>query len=109
MFIIFTFIISVFSIQCTDLETQRIYSIEDAFECIESIPIDKTTTTSIQNGLSKLLEGYVFKDILQSPPQPKFDMNYFQIVNIDEQLKKLQVEKTKLYEYICNFFLDRGT
>ena len=102
MFIIFTFIISVFSIQCTDLETQRIYSIEDAFECIESIPIDKTTTTSIQNGLSKLLDGYVFKDILQSPPQPKFDMNYFQIVNIDEQLKKLQVEKTKLYEYICD-------
>ena len=45
---------------------------------------------------------YVYNEVAKNPPQPEFDKNYYQRINIQEQLRKINTKNTNVY----NFYRD---
>ncbi|BFU21981.1 hypothetical protein EHI8A_137670 [Entamoeba histolytica HM-1:IMSS-B] len=88
------------ALQCNELLPNKMYSVSDAFECIESVKINNTFTQYVQKTLQVLFETYVYKDILKSPPQPSFNTEFYTTVDIDERLKNLSLEETSLYKFM---------
>ncbi|EAL42817.2 hypothetical protein CL6EHI_076380 [Entamoeba histolytica] len=95
------FIIFSLSKQCSEFELYEyiIDTVDSAFECIESIQTTEGANNAIINDLKYYLESYVFKDILKNPPQPSFSNNYYEKVDIDSKLDKINTKTTSLYEF----------
>ncbi|EAL49880.2 hypothetical protein CL6EHI_179700 [Entamoeba histolytica] len=87
--------------QCneTRFSWNHIETVDSAFECIESIQTTEDENTDIINELKYYLNAYVFKDILKNPPQPSFSNNYYEKVDIDSELDKINTKTTSLYEF----------
>ncbi|EDR29617.1 hypothetical protein EDI_322170 [Entamoeba dispar SAW760] len=85
--------------QCSEYTTNEIDTVDSAFECIESIETTEKENNDIITGLKHYLEAYVFKDILKNPPQPSFSNNYYEKVDIDEQLNKINTKTTSMYDF----------
>ncbi|KAL7718964.1 VWFA domain-containing protein [Entamoeba marina] len=84
---------------CPSLTTLSVYNVEDAFECIDSVETTEEFNTNLVNSLKVLLETYVYKDIMKSPPQPNGYSSYYEIVNIDERLNDINVTETSMYTF----------
>ncbi|EDS88903.1 hypothetical protein CL6EHI_145160 [Entamoeba histolytica] len=99
--IILLFITASLSKQCSEFEQYKyiIDTVDSAFECIESIQTTEGANNAIINDLKYYLESYVFKDILKNPPQPSFSNNYYEKVDIDSKLDKINTKTTSLYEF----------
>ncbi|EDR23362.1 hypothetical protein EDI_268270 [Entamoeba dispar SAW760] len=86
--------------QCNEYnQGYEIDTVDSAFECIESIETTEEENNDIITGLKYYLEAYVFKDILKNPPQPSFSNNYYEKVDIDEQLNKINTKTTSMYDF----------
>ncbi|GAT99008.1 hypothetical protein CL6EHI_031950 [Entamoeba histolytica] len=60
------------------------------------------------DGLKYYLESYVFKDILKNPPQPAFSDDYYNKIDIDAELNKINTQTTNMYDFysqIKNFIV----
>ncbi|EDR23926.1 hypothetical protein EDI_176330 [Entamoeba dispar SAW760] len=91
--------------QCSEYnQGYEIDTVDSAFECIESIETTEKENEDIINGLKEYLEVYVLKDILKNPPQPSFSNNYYEKVDIDEQLNKVNTKTTKILH--LQFYVD---
>ncbi|KAL7718008.1 Uncharacterized protein QTN25_004703 [Entamoeba marina] len=88
------------AITCEELVGLQSYTVDDAFDCINSVTVDEQWTSQTQEGLLSLFETYVFKDILINPPQPEGYPNFFTSVNIDERLKALPLDETSVYTFM---------
>ena len=99
--IILLFITVSLSKQCSEFEQYKyiIDTVDSTFECIESIQTTEGANNAIINDLKYYLESYVFKDILKNPPQPSFSNNYYEKVDIDSKLDKINTKTTSLYEF----------
>ncbi|GAB1223907.1 hypothetical protein ENUP19_0165G0002 [Entamoeba nuttalli] len=92
------FIIFSLSKQCSEFE-QYLYiidTVDSAFECIESIQTTENENTIIINDLKYYLESYVLKDISKNQPQPSFSNNYYEKVDIDSKLDKINTKTTSM-------------
>ncbi|KAL7720400.1 VIT domain-containing protein [Entamoeba marina] len=96
LFIILT---TTLATQCSLLESDNCYSIEDAFECIDSVVTTEEYNSNLVDSLKVLLDTYVYKDIIKSPPQPNGYSSYFEIVDIDERLNNINVSETSMYTF----------
>ncbi|ELP93155.1 hypothetical protein EIN_054400 [Entamoeba invadens IP1] len=97
---VFLFFVCAFSITCDKL-TNAPYTVEEAFECINSVTITADTATKIKTSLKPLLQSYVFKDILLNPPQPSFDNTFFPQMDMDKMLDNLPTDDGQIfYQYI---------
>ncbi|EDR28957.1 hypothetical protein EDI_040180, partial [Entamoeba dispar SAW760] len=85
--------------QCSEYTTNEIDTVDSAFECIESIETTEKENNDIITGLKYYLEAYVFKDILKNPPQPSFSNNYYEKVDIDSELNKINTKTTSMYDF----------
>ncbi|EDR22410.1 hypothetical protein EDI_039100 [Entamoeba dispar SAW760] len=85
--------------QCSEYTTNEIDTVDSAFECIESIETTEKENNDIITGLKYYLEAYVFKDILKNPPQPSFSNNYYEKVDIDAELNKINTKTTSMYDF----------
>ncbi|GAB1221996.1 hypothetical protein ENUP19_0088G0025 [Entamoeba nuttalli] len=90
--------------QCGDYQPamfgwNQIDTVDSVFECIESIKTTEKENTDIIDGLKYYLNAYVFKDILKNPPQPSFSNNYYEKVDIDSELDKINTKTKSLYEF----------
>ncbi|GAB1224884.1 hypothetical protein ENUP19_0224G0016 [Entamoeba nuttalli] len=56
----------------------------------------KKENTIIINDLKYYLESYVLKDILKNPPQPSFSDSYYEKVDIDSKLDKINTKTTSM-------------
>ncbi|BFU21865.1 hypothetical protein EHI8A_050920 [Entamoeba histolytica HM-1:IMSS-B] len=100
MLVITTLIAIAFATQCKEL-TPGVYSVIDAFECINSVSLSLEKATNIQHSLQSLFQTYVFKDILKNPPQPSFDNKFFPTLDIDAQLASLPLlEDQAVYPFM---------
>ncbi|KAL7714043.1 VWFA domain-containing protein [Entamoeba marina] len=93
------FINSALATTCSSLVSGTSYSIEDAFECIDSLKTTEEYNTNLVNSLKTLLDTYVYKDILKSPPQPTNYPSYFETIDIDESLDNVNVTETSMYSF----------
>ncbi|GAB1221260.1 hypothetical protein ENUP19_0076G0018 [Entamoeba nuttalli] len=98
--VLLLFITLSLSKQCNEYtELIELDTVDNAFECIESIKTTEKENTEIIDGLKYYLNAYVFKDILKNPPQPSFSNNYYEKVDIDSELDKINTKTTSLYEF----------
>ncbi|EDR25341.1 hypothetical protein EDI_133080 [Entamoeba dispar SAW760] len=93
------FINSSLATPCNELEINKVYTVEQAFECIESVKVNRTVTEAIKKDITAIFETYVYKDILLSPPAIKGKVDYYQKVDIDKLLKELDTTETSMYSF----------
>ena len=67
------------------------------FNYINEIKISEERATKIVNNLTKILERYVFLDILKNPPEPKED--YYNKVDLINELKKINLKNKYFYQF----------
>ncbi|EMD46844.1 Hypothetical protein EHI5A_164950 [Entamoeba histolytica KU27] len=99
IYFIFLFITVSFSKQCYEYTGSQIDTVDGAFECIESLDTLPEQNKEIINGLKVRLEAYVFKDILKNPPQPSFSNNYYEKVDVDAELDKINTDTISFYDF----------
>ena len=75
------------------------YTIEEFFYIVKSIEISESDSIKIINDLTKILERYVFLDIIKNPPQPPNKENYYNQVNLIEEIKLVKTGKRSFYEF----------
>ena len=76
----------------------QLYEINEYFNLIEKINISKEDSEKLILSLTKILDRYVFLDILKNPPQPK--ENYHNRVDLIKELKNVNFkERPLLYFY----------
>ena len=75
------------------------YSIEEFFYYVNKIEISEENSNKLIDDLIKIFERYVFLDIIKNPPQPKNKENYYNKVNIIEELNLLKKGKRPFFEF----------
>ena len=74
------------------------YSIEDTFEYVDSQGLSVEEYQEIIDNLINLFKNaYAFYDIAKNPPQPY--ENYHTIVDIEKELKKIDLDDISKYEF----------
>ena len=69
------------------------------FGCMNSIDFGSSYYKEAIDDIIKLVEPYVYLDILKNPPQPEGFSNYFKPVDLIAELKKVKTEGTNFYEF----------
>lgn len=69
------------------------------FGCMNSIDFGSSYYKEAIDDIIKLVEPYVYLDILKNPPQPNGFSNYFKPVDLIAELKKVKTEGTNFYEF----------
>ena len=67
--------------------------------CMNSIDFGSNYYKEVIEDMVKLVEPYVFLDILKNPPQPKGFNNYFKPVDLIGELRKVKTDGTNFYEF----------
>ena len=67
--------------------------------CMKSIDFGNTYYKEAVDDIIKLVEPYVYLDILKNPPQPKGFNDYFKPVDLIAELRKVKTEGTNFYEF----------
>ena len=67
--------------------------------CMNSIDFGSTYYKEALDDIIKLVEPYVYLDILKNPPQPKGFNDYFKPVDLISELRKVKTEGTNFYEF----------
>ena len=80
-----------------ELKENVIYEVSEFFDKIKKAEITEEDSKSLVDNLKKILERYVFLDILKNPPQPS--ENYFNTVDLIDELNNINTEKRSLYEF----------
>lgn len=83
-----------------ELEENKIYEVSEFFAKMKKAEITEEDAKSLVDSLKNILERYVFLDILKNPPQPSD--NYYNIVDLIDELDKVSTEKRSLYEFYRN-------
>ena len=95
-------ILHCYSITCDKLSGKDLYTVQEAFECINSVQVNSTAAASIKKDITAIFETYVYKDILKNPPAINGKKDYYETVNIDEELTKLSTQDQSLYKFYQN-------
>ena len=69
------------------------------FGCMNSIDFGSSYYKEAIDDIIKLVEPYVYLDILKNPPQPEGFSNYFKPVDLIAELKKVKTEGTNFYDF----------
>ena len=67
--------------------------------CMNSIDFGSNYYKEAIDDIIKLVEPYVYLDILKNPPQPKGFNNYFKPIDLIAELRKVKTENTNFYEF----------
>lgn len=67
--------------------------------CLNSVDFGSNYYKEALDDIIKLVEPYVFLDILKNPPQPNGFSNYFKPVDLIAELRKVKTEDTNFYEF----------
>lgn len=72
---------------CTEA---ALFSINNAFECINSVTIDENYKKDVIKTMRAYIEPYVFSDILKSPPTVSGHADYYPTVNLENELTTIE-------------------
>ena len=65
---------------------------------LRKINISENDSKILINNLLKIINRYIYLDIIKNPPQPK--ENYFNIVDLEEELNNINTEERPLYDFV---------
>ena len=78
----------------------EIYKPEQVINYINLINLTQSDYNYIINSLSKIFnDTYVYNNIGKNPPQPDFDKNYYNKVDIQKELSRINTENQSLYTF----------
>ena len=82
---------------------ENVYSPSDVIDYINS-KIEEENKEDYYKSFVKYLSGtfsdvYTFYDIAKNPPQPSFDSNYYEAVDIQKELNEIDLEDITPYEF----------
>ena len=80
-----------------ELNNKKVYELSEFFEIIKKTEISEEDSKKLISKLEKILERYVYLDILKNPPQPS--ENYHNKVDIIKELNEVNTDKRPLYEF----------
>ncbi|KAL7715884.1 VWFA domain-containing protein [Entamoeba marina] len=96
------FFLSIAFASCDFLESGEIYSVQEAYDCIESVEISDQKAKEMLNDVKSLFEVYVYKDILKYElPNNKY---YQYTVDIDEGLENINTTNRKIFYFFREFW-----
>ena len=75
------------------------YTVEEYFYYLRKIEISEIDSIKLIDKLSKILERYVYLDILKNPPQPQNKENYYNKVNLIEELNLIKKGKRPFFDF----------
>ena len=75
------------------------YTAEEYFYHLRKIEINENDSIKLIDKLTKILERYVYLDILKNPSQPKNKEHYFNEVNLIEELNLIKKGKRPFYDF----------
>ena len=79
---------------------QTILSVDDVFNRINNDTFNVSQIKNITNLLAKFFkELYAFESIAKEPPQPSFNSNYFEKVDIYQELKNYSITGNSIPKY----------
>ena len=99
LYFIFIIFFSFFSYSLQDYY----YEPSQIIDYFNQNPLSKEDKESIIEYISNTFsEAYAFNEIAKNPPQPDFDSNYHKSVDIQKNLKQINVENLTNYEFFRN-------
>ena len=77
-----------------------VYSLEEIFGIFGRLTEDESKLKTIIDCLCSFFKDiYAYEEVVKNPPQPKFDPNYHQKINIVEGLKNIEIKDTDMYKF----------
>ena len=76
------------------------YSPYEVFNFLELQLFPKEDLDNIKETVSKILyDFYAFYEIAKSPPQPEFDKNYYNRVDLKKEISEIKTENVSFYNF----------
>ena len=98
MKIIFVFVFTFSLLQYT--QSKYVYSLEKIFEFFNNLRVEESDLKLIIDCLISFFRDiYAYDEVAKNPPQPDFDSNYHQKINIGESLKNIEIKNTNMYVF----------
>lgn len=76
-----------------------IYDIKEYLNAIKQIKISEEDAKNLIDNLTKILERYVYLDILKNPPQPPGYNDYHNTIYLIDELSQINIENRNLYDF----------
>ena len=77
-----------------------IYPKEIIFSTLNSLNENQETMKSIIDQISSTFnEAYTFNEISKNPPQPEYNKNFYNKINLQEQLKNINTNNISKYQF----------
>ena len=96
-------IIFLFTILFQNILLLRVYNPYDVLNFFQIIKEDETELKSIVNNISiTFSEAYAYNEISKNPPQPYFDKNYHNKVDIQNCLNQMNLTRISFYDFYRN-------
>ncbi|EKE40850.1 hypothetical protein ENU1_077820 [Entamoeba nuttalli P19] len=87
---------------CDEFKNYSYKSINESFNCLNSVSTTISENKILVDLLHTYFEAYVYKDILKAPPQPSFSRTYYKSVDIDTELKNININTSCLYDFLVD-------
>ena len=97
---IFAFILLILFYQEINSKYTYTYTIEQLFNIFDNLNEEEANLKIIIDSFCAFFKDiYAFYEVAKNPPQPSFDNNYHQKVNIEEGLRKINIKNTNMYKF----------
>lgn len=95
------FLISLFFYQINySLSYNQTYSLDKIFEIFKNLKADENDLKTIIDCFIKLFnQAYAYTEVAKNPPQPSFNNNYHEKVDIENGLRNIKTKDTNMYEF----------
>ncbi|EDR24669.1 hypothetical protein EDI_136510 [Entamoeba dispar SAW760] len=87
---------------CDEFKNYSYKSVNESFNCLNSIPTTFSENKILVDLLNTYLEAYVYKDILKAPPQPSFSGTYYKPFDIDTEMRNININTSCLYDFLVD-------
>ena len=82
------------------INTSNYYSIDEIFDFFNNLKADESDLKIIIDSFSSFFKDiYAYNEVSKNPPQPSFDNEYHKKINIQEELKNINIKDTNMYKF----------
>ena len=88
------------------INTMNYYLLDDIFNIFDNLKADESDLKIIIEAFSSFFKDiYAFNEVAKNPPQPSFDNEYYEKIDIQEGLKNIKIKDTNIYKFYQEFKL----
>ena len=88
------------------INTMNYYLLDDIFNIFDNLKADESDLKIIIEAFSSFFKDiYAFNEVAKNPPQPSFNNEYYEKIDIQEGLKNIKIKDTNMYKFYQEFKL----